>query len=158
MTQDREKAVAANKDIWDAVVEAHAGSELYGLEAFLAGENKLGEVERREVGDVAGKRLLHPLCHFGLDSLSWARLGAEVTGLDISPKAVAKAKEIASRAGLDADFVTADISGTTITVELVSDVDAPGVTLGTSSPSTTSPHNMRIPCPSLPTVFVKRLW
>jgi SAM-dependent methyltransferase len=101
--------VLENRNLWDCVVEPHSTSELYGVEAFLAGENKLGEVERREVGDVSGKRLLHPLCHFGLDSLSWARLGARVTGLDISPKAVAMAQELAERAALDAEFVVSDI-------------------------------------------------
>lgn len=110
VAQDREEAVEANLEVWDSVVEAHAASEMYDLEGFLAGDNHLGETERREVDPVEGKRLLHLLCHFGLDTLSWARLGAEVTGLDISPQAIAKAREIAALANLDATFIESDIA------------------------------------------------
>ncbi len=110
MTQDRKKAVKSNLKIWDSVVEAHAASEMYDLKGFLAGGIHLGAVEREEVGNVAGKRLLHLLCHFGLDTLSWARLGAQVTGLDISPQAVGKARAVASQTGLQATFVECDIA------------------------------------------------
>lgn len=57
---------------------------------------------------MAGKDLLHLQCHFGLDTLSWARLGARVTGVDFSPVAIARARELAERAGLAATFVEAD--------------------------------------------------
>ena len=110
MTRDRDKAVKANLDVWDSVVDAHAASDMYDLEGFLAGANHLGQLERQEVGDVTNKRLLHLLCHFGLDTLSWARLGAKTTGLDISPKAIAKAREIAAASNLDARFVQSDIA------------------------------------------------
>jgi SAM-dependent methyltransferase len=117
MTKDVKTAVAANLEIWDSVVEVHAASELYGLDRFLAGDTTLGEVEVREVGDVAGKRLLHPLCHFGLDSLSWARLGAEVTGFDISPKAIATARDLARRSALAANFIIGDVAELRAAVE-----------------------------------------
>jgi SAM-dependent methyltransferase len=58
---------------------------------------------------VSGKRLAHLQCHFGLDSLSWARAGASVVGLDFSEPAVAAATELAAETGLDARFVQADV-------------------------------------------------
>ena len=62
-----------------------------------------------EVGDVAGRSLVHLQCHFGLDTLSWARLGAEVTGLDFSAPAVDAARSLAAEAGIDAAFVAASL-------------------------------------------------
>lgn len=63
------------------------------------------------LGDVTGLRLAHLQCHFGLDTLAWARAGATVTGLDFSPAAIATAREVAQRAGLAerATFVVADV-------------------------------------------------
>jgi SAM-dependent methyltransferase len=67
-------------------------------------------VDIREMGDVEGKTLLHLQCHFGMDTLSWARLGAKVTGLDFSPKAVAVAQELRGKAGVaGARFVEANV-------------------------------------------------
>jgi SAM-dependent methyltransferase len=65
--------------------------------------------ERSELGPVAGLTLVHAQCHFGLDTLSWAREGATVTGFDFSPAAVRTAHELAQRAGLDAEFLQADV-------------------------------------------------
>ena len=100
-----------NRRLWDRWTEAHLDSEFYGVDRFLAGESTLKPVERAEIGDVAGKSLLHLQCHFGLDTLSWARLGAEVTGVDLSVRAVDEARALATRAGLDARFVAADVLG-----------------------------------------------
>src|SRR5689334_10534150 len=61
------------------------------------------------VGDVAGLSLLHLQCHFGLDTLSWARRGARVTGLDFSGPAIAAARSIAAEIGVDAEFLEADV-------------------------------------------------
>jgi SAM-dependent methyltransferase len=69
----------------------------------------LHQLERDEVGDVAGRSLLHLQCHFGLDTLSWSRLGAVATGVDFSPKAIALARSLAEELRLDACFVCADI-------------------------------------------------
>src|SRR5205823_6131285 len=66
-------------------------------------------IERDELGDVAGKALLHLQCHFGLDTLSWARLGARVTGMDFADDAIALATSLADEVGLDARFIRADI-------------------------------------------------
>jgi len=98
-----------NRAWWDERVPIHVGSDLYDVEAFLAGASKLHAFEIEEVGAVDGLTLVHPQCHFGLDTLSWARRGAHVTGLDFSAPAVEAARALADRAGLDAEFVQADV-------------------------------------------------
>jgi SAM-dependent methyltransferase len=100
----------ANHAHWDEVVAIHAASEFYDVPSFLAGENKLKSIELAEVGDVAGRSLLHLQCHFGLDTLSWARLGARVTGLDFSEQAIATAQDLARQSSVnDARFVCSNI-------------------------------------------------
>ena len=99
----------ANRARWDETVAIHAKSEFYGLDRFLAGESKLLPLDIEEVGDVTGKSLLHLQCHFGLDTLSWARMGAGVVGVDFARSAVETAREIAVRAGLKAEFVESEL-------------------------------------------------
>jgi SAM-dependent methyltransferase len=94
---------------WEEVTPHHVASPFYRTDDFRAGENVLDPVVRQAVGDVAGKRLLHLQCHFGLDTLSLARMGATVTGLDFSPAAIAQARALAEEAGIDARFVCADV-------------------------------------------------
>jgi len=65
--------------------------------------------EIEEVGDVAGKDLLHLQCHFGIDTLSWGRLGARVTGVDFSERAIAYALALSSDLGEPASFVCCDV-------------------------------------------------
>ena len=100
-----------NRAGWDRRTVAHFESRFYDVDGFLAGRSSLREIERAELTDVAGKRLLHLQCHFGLDTLSWARRGALCTGLDISPVAIGKARELAARAGLEAEFICSDVYG-----------------------------------------------
>jgi SAM-dependent methyltransferase len=66
-------------------------------------------LEREEVGDVAGKSLLHLQCHFGLDTLSWARLGAQVTGVDFSEEAITLGRALSDELGIEADFICSDL-------------------------------------------------
>jgi SAM-dependent methyltransferase len=100
-----------NRELWDELARVHSQpSAYYDVERFRAGELSLRSIEREEVGDVRGKSLLHLQCHFGLDTLSWARLGARVTGLDFSEAAIARARELATESGLDARFLCADIN------------------------------------------------
>jgi len=91
---------AANRETWEALAEHHPGTEFYDVEAFLDGESTLDPVEPEELGPVEGRSLLHLQCHFGLDTLSWARRGAEVTGVDFAQQAVETARELAAEAGL----------------------------------------------------------
>lgn len=101
--------VEANRRRWDELVPIHAGSRFYDVEGFRAGRSTLLPVELEEVGDVTGKSLLHLQCHFGLDTLSWARLGADVTGVDFSVEAISLARRIAKENGIKADFIEADV-------------------------------------------------
>src|SRR5215469_11170891 len=73
---------------WNEVTPHHVASSFYRTEDFRRGEIVVDPVVREAVGEVAGKRLLHLQCHFGLDTLSLARMGAQVTGLDFSPPAI----------------------------------------------------------------------
>lgn len=100
---------AANKAMWDERVPIHAASPFYDVAGFHAGKSTLRPFEPLELGDVAGKDLLHLQCHFGMDTLSWARLGARVSGLDFSPEAVATATKLAAEVGIEARFVCANV-------------------------------------------------
>lgn len=98
-----------NRDLWDEWTGIHESSEFYDLRAFREGGVRLRDYEIEQVGDVQGKTLLHLQCHFGVDTLSWARLGATVTGADFSPKAIELATRLAADLGLDARFVESNV-------------------------------------------------
>jgi SAM-dependent methyltransferase len=100
---------ALNRAWWDARVPIHVASDFYDVDGFKAGRDPLRDFEVDEVGDVTGRSLLHLQCHFGLDTLGWARRGATVTGLDISAPAVEAASRVAADIGVDARFVVADV-------------------------------------------------
>jgi len=104
-----DRYLQANRAHWDEAVAIHATSEFYGVDRFLAGESTLLQLDLDEVGDVSGRSLLHLQCHFGLDTLSWARLGADVVGLDFAPSAIATARDLAQRASLSAEFVESEL-------------------------------------------------
>ena len=104
-----QEALAQNRRIWDAAVAPHAASAFYDVEGFLDGRGTLAADLLEELGSVTGLELIHLQCHFGLDTLTLARLGARVTGVDFSPAAVAVARGIAARAGLKARFLEAEI-------------------------------------------------
>jgi SAM-dependent methyltransferase len=106
---DNNAYISANRALWDEWADINANSDLYQLDRFLAGENKLNPLERGELGDVQGKRLLHLQCHFGMDTLSWAQLGAEVTGVDFSPRAVQLANELSKRTNLPGRFICCNL-------------------------------------------------
>lgn len=104
-----DKYTKANRDLWDEWTIMHEGSQHYDLEGFLGGKQTLDPIEIQEIGDVRGLRLLHLQCHFGLDTLSWARLGAEVTGIDFSERAIQLAQKISNQIGVDAEFIQTDL-------------------------------------------------
>ena len=104
-----DERLAPNQEWWDERVAGHVDSEFYDVGRFLEGGSTLRPFELEEVGDVTGKRLAHLQCHFGLDSLSWARAGASVAGLDFSGPAVETANRLAGETGLDARFVQSDV-------------------------------------------------
>jgi SAM-dependent methyltransferase len=98
-----------NRALWDAWTDLHEQSEFYDVEGFLAGKSRLKPIELAEMPAVKNKSLLHLQCHFGLDTLSWARAGAQVTGVDFSDKSIRLARSLAERARLDARFVQSNI-------------------------------------------------
>lgn len=103
-------AIRDNKALWEEWTTLHASSAFYDLEGFKRGGIRLGPEEVAEIGDVAGRDLLHLQCHFGIDTLSWARLGARVTGADFSGRAVELARSLADELGFpDARFVRSDL-------------------------------------------------
>lgn len=100
---------ASNRALWDEWTHVNAKSAFYDLDGFKAGGIRVRPFEVEEIGEVRGKDLLHLQCHFGVDTLSWARLGARVTGVDFSGAAVALAQSLAHDLGLEATFVQADV-------------------------------------------------
>ena len=104
-----EKYFEANKASWNESVAIHKNSDFYELKEFKEGMNKLHDLEREELGDISGKSVLHLQCHFGMDTLSLERLGAEVTGVDFSEEGIRTAEEIRDELGMKAEFVLSDI-------------------------------------------------
>ena len=104
-------AASANRALWEMWAPLHVGSTYYDAEGWLADPDArpLDPIESEVVGDVAGKHLLHLQCHFGLDTLRLARVGAEVTGVDFSTHAIAAARSLAERARIPARFVEGDV-------------------------------------------------
>jgi SAM-dependent methyltransferase len=103
---------AVNRASWDERVPAHAGSPDYALERFGQDPAFLSDVVRFDLprlGEVAGARGVHLQCHIGTDTISLARLGARMSGLDFSAPAVAQAAALAQRVDAAVDFVQADV-------------------------------------------------
>ena len=98
-----------NKELWNAKLNHHLGSSFYDLEGFKAGKTSLRHVELSGVGEVHGKSLLHLQCHFGQDTLSWARRGARVVGVDLSDKAIETAGQLALELDLPAQFIACNL-------------------------------------------------
>lgn len=101
-----------NKSLWDTWAAVHIKSDFYELDNFLAGKDFLRDIELAALPEVAGKKLLHLQCHFGQDTLSWARRGAQVTGVDLSTTAIEKARELAEQLQLDATFYNCNLYDT----------------------------------------------
>lgn len=99
----------ANRQGWNLKTEVHRSSDFYEIEKWKAGASSLQKIELEELGSVTGKKLLHLQCHFGQDTLSWARLGAQVTGVDFSENAIALAHQFSAELDLPARFVCSDI-------------------------------------------------
>jgi SAM-dependent methyltransferase len=113
-----EDAVKANRALWDEWTAIHQRSDFYDLDGFKRRENRLRPYEIEQIGPVDGKELLHLQCHFGIDTLSWARLGARVTGADFSGAAIELARSIATEIGIDdARFVQSDLYDLPATLE-----------------------------------------
>ncbi|WP_297984698.1 bifunctional 2-polyprenyl-6-hydroxyphenol methylase/3-demethylubiquinol 3-O-methyltransferase UbiG [uncultured Chryseobacterium sp.] len=104
-----ENYLEINRNSWNAKVEPHLKSDFYFVDEFLNGRTSLNSIELNLLGDVFGKEILHLQCHFGQDSISLARMGAKVTGIDLSDKAIEAAKELNEKCGTDAEFLVSDV-------------------------------------------------
>ena len=98
-----------NKKAWNNRTPFHLQSELYDLEGFKEGKSSLKFIELEELGNVNNKTMLHLQCHFGQDSLSWARMGAKVTGVDFSDEAIKAARSLNNELNLDVKFICSNI-------------------------------------------------
>jgi SAM-dependent methyltransferase len=104
-----DERMAANRALWDEWTGVHVASDFYDVAGFKEGGVRVRPYEIEEIGDVDRKDLLHLQCHFGIDTLSWARLGANVTGADFSEAAVERARALAEELGLRAAFVCSNL-------------------------------------------------
>ena len=101
-----------NKQTWNKKTEIHINSEFYDIESFFNGKSTLNSIELELLGDVANKKILHLQCHFGQDSMNLSRMGAYVTGIDLSDTAIEKAREFATKLNLNTKFVCCEVYDT----------------------------------------------
>lgn len=109
MTANNSRYIEQNRKLWNARTAFHVASGFYDVDGFLGGKNSLNDIELRLLGDIHTKKVLHLQCHFGQDTLSMARMGAMVTGVDLSDKAIEEARKLSSKSGLAGNFICCDI-------------------------------------------------
>ena len=107
-----ENYLQINKETWNKKVPIHLDSDFYDMNSFLNGKNTLPDIDIHLLGNVNEKSILHLQCHFGQDSLSMARMGAKVTGIDLSDKAIEKAQELNQQLHLNANFICCNVYDT----------------------------------------------
>lgn len=104
-----ENYLKINLKTWNTKTNFHVSSDFYAIEQFKNGKTSLNEIELSLLGDVKNKKILHLQCHFGEDTISLARLGAQMTGIDFSDKAISVAKNLAEELKIDARFICCDV-------------------------------------------------
>ncbi len=104
-----DKYLEVNRSLWNSKTPIHVKSEFYDVPAFKKGKSSLNPAELESLVDVKGKSMLHLQCHFGMDSLSWSRVGAKVTGIDLSDSAIEEAIKLNDELGLDAEFICSNV-------------------------------------------------
>ncbi len=120
----------ANLDNWNERTGIHAASRLYNLEKYVSDPDRISDVVQFDVpdlGDLTGKTLLHLQCHIGTDTISLARLGATVTGVDFSPEAIMTARKLSVDSGTSARFEVAELCDTPQVIKETFDVVYTGV-------------------------------
>lgn len=101
-----------NKATWNDKTDVHIDSEFYDMRGFLKGKSTLNAIELELLGDIKGKKVLHLQCHFGQDTMTFSRMGAKATGVDLSDKAIDRARGFAAQLNLDTEFVCCDVYDT----------------------------------------------
>ncbi len=122
MTKDIKQYFKTNATTWNKKVEIHAASSFYDLNGFKKGASSLNQYELEALGDVTGKTLLHLQCHFGMDTLSWSRMGAKCTGVDLSDQGIKLAKQLNTELQLDASFTCCNVLDTAIYIKDTFDI------------------------------------
>lgn len=107
--EDYQQFFEANKELWNQRTVVHKDSSFYDLPSFLNGKSSLNKIELNELGYIAGKKILHLQCHFGMDTLSLARIGAKVTGVDLSDTAITEARKLSEQLNLGAEFICCNV-------------------------------------------------
>ncbi|MCF7567263.1 methyltransferase domain-containing protein [Sabulilitoribacter arenilitoris] len=116
------KYFKTNKATWNQKVKEHAKSDMYNLNDFKKGKSSLMPYELNALGDVNGKSLLHLQCHFGQDTLSWSRMGATCTGVDLSDEGIKLAQQLNKDLKLNANFVHCNVLDTSQFVKETFDI------------------------------------
>ncbi len=98
-----------NKKLWNDKTKVHLGSKFYDVESFRKGNSSLKHIELELLGEIRDKRILHLQCHFGMDSISMARMGAQVTGVDLSDEAIKAANNLRDECNVSAKFINSDV-------------------------------------------------
>ncbi|QYS85604.1 class I SAM-dependent methyltransferase [Flavobacterium oreochromis] len=101
-----------NKKTWNEKTIVHINSDFYDNNAFLKGKSTLNNIELNLLGNIQNKNILHLQCHFGQDSMSLQRMGAQVTGIDLSDKAIETAQKLNTQLGLNTQFICCDVYDT----------------------------------------------
>lgn len=119
---NNKKYFDTNKSTWNEKVAIHAKSDMYDLEAFKNGKSSLMPYELNALTDVKDKKMLHLQCHFGQDTLSWSRLGANCVGVDLSDAGIKLAQDLNTELALNAKFVCCNVLDTSKFVNDVFDI------------------------------------
>ncbi len=104
-----ENYIEINRRTWNEKTAVHFDSEFYNVKEFIVGGNSLNSIELDLLGDLSNKKILHLQCHFGQDTISLSRMGANVTGVDLSDKAIEKANELNELCGENVRFICSDV-------------------------------------------------
>ena len=104
-----ENYIEINRQSWNNRTATHLKSEFYDLRNFVEGKTSLNEIELELLGDISGKTVLHLQCHFGQDTISLSRLGAETIGVDFSDKAIESTRDLAIETNSNTTFICCDI-------------------------------------------------
>ncbi|RKD92677.1 class I SAM-dependent methyltransferase [Mangrovibacterium diazotrophicum] len=101
--------IEINRKLWNARTAIHFESDFYQVNEFIRGGNSLRPIELERLGNLTGKKVLHLQCHFGQDSISLARLGAEVTAVDLSDEAIERGRQLACDCNAKVRFICCDL-------------------------------------------------
>ena len=98
-----------NKESWNKRAEIHYDSDFYDNKSFLEGRNSLNSIELKLFPELKGKSVLHLQCHFGQDTISLSRMGAEAVGVDLSDTSIDLANKLAKETSSSTKFICCDI-------------------------------------------------